>query len=87
MLFDYKFHGSTSVNSNAKATQMSFSPDVSREPTYFSGLLAKNVFFREAISALHDVVVSDLRFKPQDKTAYKAWAAEQEILWLGEFIQ
>jgi hypothetical protein len=41
------------------------------------------VAFREAISALHDVVVSDLRFQPRDKTAYKAWAAqrlEQDVL-------
>jgi hypothetical protein len=31
---------------------------------------------------LHDVVVSDLRFKPKDKTAYKEWAAkQQEINW------
>jgi len=29
--------------------------------------------FREAISALHDVVISDLRFKPRDKTAYEEW--------------
>jgi hypothetical protein len=85
MLFDYKFHGSTSITSNANSTDMSFSPDISRDPTYFSGILAKNISFREAISALHDVVVSDLRFKPKDKTAYKEWAAQQEMLWLGEF--
>src|SRR5262249_7552806 len=29
--------------------------------------------FREAVSALHDVVVSDLRFKPKDRTAYQAY--------------
>jgi hypothetical protein len=85
MLFDYKFHGSTSVESNARSTDMSFAPDVSREPTYFIGTLAKNIAFREAISALNGVVVSDLRFKPKDKTAYKEWAAQQEMLWLSEF--
>jgi len=53
---------------------------VTREPTYFSGEIGKPLAFREAISALHDVVVSDLRFKPKDKTAYKAWAAQQEII-------
>lgn len=85
MLFDYKFHGSTSVASNAGSTDMSFSPDVSRQPTFFSGQLAKNIAFREAISALHHVVVSDLRFKPQDKSAYKEWAAQQELVWLAQF--
>ena len=33
--------------------------------------------FREAIGALHEVVVSDLRFKPRDKSAYEAFKAEQ----------
>jgi hypothetical protein len=27
---------------------------------------------------LHDIVVSDLRFKPKDRTAYKEWAARRE---------
>ncbi len=57
---------------------MSFAPDTKREPTYFVGELRQKIEFREAISALHDVVVSDLRFKPKDKTAYKEWAAQQE---------
>lgn len=86
MLFDYKYSGSTSVSNSAGNTSMSFAPDISREPTFFIGKLNKKIVFREAISALHDVVVSDLRFKPKDKTEYKEWAAEQEKLWLGEFI-
>ena len=35
--------------------------------------------FREAISALHDVVINDLRFKPRDKTAYEEWNKQQAI--------
>lgn len=57
---------------------MSFAPDTKRKPTYFVGELRQKIEFREAISALHDVVVSDLRFKPKDKTAYKKWAAQRE---------
>lgn len=84
MLFNYKYGGSTSVASTAKSVGMSFAPDTHREPTFFVGSLAKHIPFREAISALHDVVISDLRFKPKDKTAYKAWVAQQEELWLAE---
>ncbi len=80
MEFNYSYRGHTAVDNHPYRTNVSFSPDVSREPTYFSGELRKNVFFREAISALHDVVVSDLRFKPKDKTAYLEWAKQQEIL-------
>jgi len=78
MLFDYAYKGSSSVKSSSEATQMSFAPDVKREPTFFVGELKQKIEFREAISALHDVVVSDLRFKPKDKTAYKEWAAQRE---------
>jgi len=78
MLFDYAYKGSSSVESSSNRTAMSFAPDVHREPTYFTGELRQKIEFREAISALHDVVVSDLRFKPKDKTAYKEWAAQRE---------
>lgn len=87
MQFDYKFKGDTSVSNNAQSTQMSFAPDVLREPTYFSGYLNKHIPFREAISALHDIVVSDFRFKPKDKSDYKEWAKQQEDLWLAEYMK
>lgn len=87
MQFDYKFKGDTTVTSNAHATAMNFAPDVYREPTYFSGYLNKHIPFREAISALHDIVVSDLRYKPKDKSDYKAWAQQQEDIWLAEFMR
>ena len=82
MEFNYSYKGSTGVTESGSNTQMSFSPDTKRPPTYFIGELRQNVAFREAISALHDVVVSDMRFKPKDKTAYKEWVAQQqEIDW------
>src|SRR5687768_3207466 len=78
MLFDFAYRGSSSVASSSAATEISFVPDARRQPTYFVAELRQKIEFREAISALHDVVVSDLRFKPKDKTAYKEWAAERE---------
>ncbi|MBD2182743.1 SWIM zinc finger family protein [Planktothrix sp. FACHB-1355] len=82
MEVNYAYKGNTAVIDRGDRTQMSFSPDTKREPTFFIGELRQNIAFREAISALHDVVVSDLRFKPKDKTAYKEWAAKQmQIDW------
>ena len=82
MEFNYTYKGSTEVLERSGSTQMSFSPDTKRSPTYFIGEIRQNVAFREAISALHDVVISDMRFKPKDKTAYKKWRAKQdEINW------
>jgi hypothetical protein len=82
MEFNYSYSGNSRIGGTGDNTNMSFSPDLRRSPTFFRGDLRQNVNFREAISALHDVVVSDLRFKPKDKTAYKEWAAQQhEIDW------
>jgi SWIM zinc finger len=82
MQFNYSYNGNSHIGSEGNETQLSFSPDVTRNPTFFRGDLRQNINFREAISALHDVVISDLRFKPKDKTAYKTWAAQRdEIDW------
>jgi hypothetical protein len=83
MEFNYAYQGDSNVASSASGTKVSFAPDTLRQPTFFSGELRKSIAFREAISALHDVVVSDLRWHPKDKTAYKQWAAQQEQMALA----
>jgi predicted nucleic acid-binding Zn finger protein len=57
---------------------LSFVPDLLRPPTFFRGAVRDAVKFRDAMSALHDVVVSDLRFVPKDRTRYLEWRAQQE---------
>src|SRR5262245_1234563 len=82
MEFNYAYRGDSNVNNTASGTRLPFATDTLRPPTFFSGELRQSIAFREAISALHDVVVSDLRWHPKDKTAYKEWAARQEELAL-----
>lgn len=57
---------------------VTLSPNLRRSVVSFDAALAKPLRFREAVSALHDVVVSDLRWKPRDKTQYQEWLAEQK---------
>ncbi len=78
MEFEYRYQKNSRVRSGANDSQMSFQPDTLREPTYFRGELREHISFREAISALHDVVVSDLRYQPKDRTEYKEWRAQQD---------
>ncbi|MFK7983850.1 MAG: SWIM zinc finger family protein [Saprospiraceae bacterium] len=87
MQFNYKYSGSSGIKSSAKQVGISFAPDTLREPTFFVGQLNKHLPFREAISALHDIVISDLRHQPKDKSAYLAWAKEQEDLWIAEYAE
>ena len=82
MNFVHRYFGETRASSDAASTLLGFAPDTLREPTYFVGRVARHLPFREAISALHHVVVSDLRFRPKDRTAYFEWlkAHEQQLL-------
>lgn len=84
MQFNYKYSGSSAIKSNNKQVGISFAPDTLRPPTFFVGQLHQHLPFREAMSALHDIVVSDLRRPTKDRTAYLAWAKEQEDFWIAE---
>jgi len=85
--FSYGYRGSSSVESQPDRTAMQFSPDLNRTPTFFRGELGQGVAFREAISALHDVVVSDLRYKPKDRSEYLAWVERQQLLDFADVAQ
>ncbi len=85
MIVEHAYRGRSRVLGGARSTSLSFAPDTLREPTRLVAELRRPLPFREAISALHDVVVSNLRFVPKDRTAWRAWLAEQGDLldWRG----
>ena len=87
MEFRYRYLGKSAATSDSRSTDLSFAPDSLRPPTYFVGQLRQRLAFREAISALHDVVISDQRFKPKDLTEYRAWLAQHEQTMLAEFVE
>ncbi len=69
--------GRSDVRTSAGGRVLSLAPNLAREPVAFDAPLKRPVQFREAISALHDVVINDLRFNKRDKTAYEAWKQQQ----------
>jgi hypothetical protein len=56
---------------------LSMMPNLAREKVSFDAQLLYPLRFREAVSALHDTVINDLRYKPRDKTAYEDWKTQQ----------
>ena len=82
MKLHHRYLGESRAVTEGGTTRLGFAPDTLRAPTFFNGRVARHLPFREAISALHHVVVSDLRFKPKDRSAYFAWlqANEQQLL-------
>ncbi|HYO10938.1 MAG TPA: hypothetical protein VER17_18380 [Tepidisphaeraceae bacterium] len=61
------------VDRGARGQTFELVPNLARDPVAFDAPLLKPLRFREAMSALHDCVISDLRFKKKDKAAYRQW--------------
>src|SRR5687768_2951886 len=77
MIQSFAYHGNSGVVRTGDGRTIHFAPNLSREPVAFDAELKHPLRFREAVSALHDVVVSDLRFVKKDKTAYLEWKKQQ----------
>src|SRR4051812_33126323 len=71
------YRGRSNVAQTAVGLAVSLAPNLRRDRVSFVGTLRQPLRFREAMSALHDVVISDLRFKPKDKSGYEQWKKEE----------
>lgn len=86
MEVQYRYAGDSSVSHTANSTQLSFAPDSLRPPTFFQGQLRQNLPFREAMSALHEVVESEMRYQPRDKSDYLTWLNAQKEIFLAQSL-
>jgi hypothetical protein len=71
MNFTVAYRGRSGVSKANGSMALSFAPNLRRDRVSFVGELRDPLRFREAVSALHAVVVSDLKFRPKDKSAYQ----------------
>lgn len=72
------YRGRSQITQSAVGLAVSLAPNLRRDRVSFVGTLRQPLRFREAVSALHDVVISDLRFKKKDKTAYEEWKKQEK---------
>lgn len=70
--------GRSAVHGGPYRSQIAFAPNLSRDRVFFDGKLRDPLRFREAISALHDVVIGDLRPPKKDRTAHAAHLAQKQ---------
>jgi hypothetical protein len=68
-----RYTASSGVAAGPEGDALNLAADASRDPVQFDATLKDAVRVREALSALHAVVQSDLRYVPKDRTAYQAW--------------
>lgn len=73
MNFSVAYKGHSGVSGTAGGMALSFAPNLRRDRVSFVGDLRDPLRFREAVSALHSIVVSDLKFRPKDKSGYQAY--------------
>jgi hypothetical protein len=77
-----KYTGASGVEQGLTTGKVGFATNTLREATFFKGELARPLVFREALGALHSVVISDFRYKPKDRIAFQTWLAEQDRKFL-----
>lgn len=68
-----RYAGASRVTAEGDATRVTLAGDLGRGPVRADGTVKEAVPLREALSALHEVVQSDFRYKPKDRTAYLAY--------------
>ena len=78
MQLNLAYRGRSAVTWSPAGVAVALAPNLRRDRVGFEGVLRDPLSFREAIGALHDVVIADLRYKPRDKTAYEAYKAEEK---------
>ncbi|MCE9566956.1 MAG: hypothetical protein K8U57_33560 [Planctomycetes bacterium] len=71
------YRGHSTVTQSPVGLAVALAPNLRRDRVSYMGTLKHPLRFREAMSALHDVVISDLRFKPKDKAGYEQWKKQE----------
>lgn len=82
-----KYAGSSGIVSDPARSRVAFATNQLREATFFEGELGRPLVFREALGALYDVVVSDHRYHPKDRLAFRAWLEAQDQRFLDSLIE
>lgn len=83
MIVELRYAGQSGIVNGLSKAHVAFATNQLRKPTYLQGELAKPLLFREVLGSLYHVVVSDLKYRPRDRLAFKAWLEEQDRLFLA----
>ena len=83
MKFEAAYAGRSGIVNGLSEASLGFATNTLREATFFEGTLADPLLLREALAALHAVVVSDFKYRPRDRLAFFAWLADQDRKFLA----
>jgi hypothetical protein len=83
VIVQFKYNGQSAITSGLRTTDVQLATNQLREAAFFKGTLGSPLQFREGLAALYDVVVSDFKYHPRDRLAFKAWMEEQDKKFLA----
>ena len=78
MSFDLRYERRSSVYRTHAGAMVELMPNLARERVAFEGEIGDPLRFREAMSALHEVVVGDYRVPKKDRSAHRAYRERVE---------
>lgn len=95
--FDVAYGGASELVQDEEGARLALFGNLKRDPVAFSGRVKSPLRLREALAAMYNIVGSDYRYVPKDRTAYlahrrlrqqtagmSAWQAQQEYFsWLA----
>ncbi|HEY4221415.1 MAG TPA: SWIM zinc finger family protein [Myxococcota bacterium] len=76
------YNGASGVEQGLTTGKVGFATNTLRQATYFKGELRNPLVLREALGAMHNVVISDFRYQAKDRIAFQTWLAEQDRKFL-----
>ncbi len=80
MNLTFAYRDRSAVVQSPAGLAVALAPNLRRDRVGFDATLRHPLRFREAVAALHDIVINDLRYKPTDRSAHDAYLAEQKAI-------
>lgn len=84
MIASFQYGGRSAIANGLADSRVALATNLLRETTFFRGTLGQPVLFREALASLHDVVVSDYKYRPRDRVEFQAWLEAQDRAFLAK---
>jgi len=82
LIVPVRYTGASGAVQKLRTAQVSFAANTLREAVFFRGQLGAPIAFREAMAGLHEVVTSDLKYRPRDRAAFRLWLEDQDRRFL-----
>lgn len=83
MIVESRYQGRSAVVSGLRETRALFATNQLRDPAFLRAEVTRPLPLREALGALHQVVISDYKYHPRDRVAFRAWLAAQDRQFLA----